>query len=197
MPYKRVRYFLCNRNDSIYFELFVSCDCFEFRLDLNAPRRRTDGKQEDTVTTGELVREHVPVTAPEGERPALERLKCQLGSGSGSARILSPTGDQIEIPPTVFAILTRAVEYMAHGDAVTLVPYHQVVTTQEAADLLNMSRPSVIRLLDDGALPYTRFGKHRRLKLQDVLEYKRRRSFERKEGLKELTRLSQDYGLYE
>ncbi|HEX5503538.1 MAG TPA: excisionase family DNA-binding protein, partial [Thermomicrobiales bacterium] len=77
------------------------------------------------------------------------------------------------------------------------VPVYRELTTQQAADLLNVSRQYLIRLLERGDLPFTRTGTHRRIRLDDVLRYKDARSARRREGLRRLTRLSEELGLYD
>lgn len=85
-------------------------------------------------------------------------------------------GDQVEIPANLHAILIQAVEALMQGVAVTIAPQSKILTTQQAADLLNISRPTLIRLLDAGELPYERSGSsHRKLRLKDVIDYGRAR----------------------
>lgn len=76
------------------------------------------------------------------------------------------------------------------------VPVGAVMTTQQAADLLNVSRQYLVRLLDDGKLPYDRTGKHRRLKMEDVLAYKKQRDLERDNKLDEIAKLTEELGGY-
>jgi excisionase family DNA binding protein len=84
--------------------------------------------------------------------------------------------DQSEaIPAEVYRILRQVIEAMNQGLAVTVVPQSQTLTTQQAADLLGISRPTLIRLLDEDRIPYERVGTHRRLLLRDVLEYREER----------------------
>jgi excisionase family DNA binding protein len=101
------------------------------------------------------------------------------------------------IPEAIVHILVRVAEVLERGDAITLVPVHQELTTQQAADLLNVSRQYLVRLLDEGKIPYMRTGKHRRLRIDDVLAYKQTRDRERDESLSELTRLSEEFGGYD
>ncbi len=78
-----------------------------------------------------------------------------------------------------------------------MVPVSMELTTQEAADILNVSRQYLVRLAEDGSIPCTKTGKHRRLRAQDVLAYKSRRDRQRKKALSKLTQLSQEFGLYD
>lgn len=101
------------------------------------------------------------------------------------------------IPRSVFAVVVRVAEVLARGDAITLVPVGKELTTQQAADLLNISRQYLVRLLNEGVIAYTKTGKHRRLKIEDVLAFKGgERDQARKAGLDELAAVSQELGGY-
>jgi excisionase family DNA binding protein len=102
----------------------------------------------------------------------------------------------VALPEAVFYVLKRVAEVLARGDAITVVPVGKELTTQQAANLLNVSRQYVVRLLDQGRIPYTKTGKHRRLRVEDVLAFKRRRDQERRAKLDELTRMSGELGGY-
>ena len=93
--------------------------------------------------------------------------------------------------------MARAVEFMARGDSVNVVPTGQELTTQQAADMLNVSRQYVVRLVNEGRLPCTKTGTHRRLRVDDVLAFKTQRDREREAGLDHLTTLSEELGGYE
>lgn len=85
------------------------------------------------------------------------------------------TDDPVELPEEVYSVLRQAVEAMQRGLSVTISPTSQALTTQQAADLLGISRSALIKALDDGKLPYRRAGTHRRLSLSDVLNHREER----------------------
>ncbi|MEN2745009.1 helix-turn-helix domain-containing protein [Sinomonas halotolerans] len=91
--------------------------------------------------------------------------------------------DIIPLTPEIFAVLKKVAEAMDDGLAVTVTPETTTLTTQQAADLLGVSRPTLIRLLAGGALPYERVGSHRRLQLRDLLDYREKRRQEQYDAL--------------
>ena len=92
-------------------------------------------------------------------------------------------------------MLIHILEEMARGNAVTLIPVHAELTTQEAADMLNISRPSVIQLLGEGKIEFRRVGTHRRIRFEALMSYKRRADTDRRAALAELTAYDQELGL--
>lgn len=130
------------------------------------------------------------------EQDELVELREQLGRiaarrGRPVARLVSPDGIEVEIPASAFAALQAVVRDMAQGHTITLIPHDKQLTTKEAADILNVSRPFLVKLLDRGDLPYHRVGTHRRLNVEDVLAYRELRAARRREKLRELTELSE------
>jgi excisionase family DNA binding protein len=102
---------------------------------------------------------------------------------------------QTSATPSVRDALTGALHALANGVSVRIEPVPEFLTTSEAADLLNISRTTMVRLLDEGKLPYERPNVHRLVRLRDVLAYKERRSTQRREFLTESMRQAQADGL--
>ena len=102
---------------------------------------------------------------------------------------------EIELPPELVPLLVEVLGQIANGNGVRVVPVHAELTTQQAADLLNTSRPYLIKLLETGTIPFHLTGTHRRVKLGDLLAYKRVRDAERRGVLDELTAEAQELGL--
>jgi excisionase family DNA binding protein len=90
----------------------------------------------------------------------------------------SAPGDRVELPAEVYRVLQQVVKALRQGLAVTVAPTTQTLTTQQAADLLGVSRPTVIKLLDSGNVPFERVGTHRRVLLRDLLDYREQRRAE-------------------
>lgn len=104
--------------------------------------------------------------------------------------LIGPDGSQIEIPESAFRALRAVVRGMAAGKTITVMPSNQQLTTQQAAEMLNVSRPHVVKLLDQGEIPFSKTGTHRRIEVSDVLAYREARAQRRREQLKEITRIS-------
>ena len=137
-----------------------------------------------------------PIAATPDERPALNRIDAMLEHGARCSKLVGPSGEEVELPASAVQLLHRLVHHLARGQVVTLVPVDRELTTQQAADLLNASRPYLVRLLDEGTIAYTKTGRHRRVRFDDLIAYKRRRDDERRSTLRELTQLNQEMGLY-
>ena len=101
----------------------------------------------------------------------------------------------LDLPPVVTRLLMSILKETAAGRAVTLVPLEPEITTQQAAKLLNVSRPYVVSLIDKGTLPARMVGNHRRLPLQDVLAYKADSRAKRRQTLRDLAALDHELGL--
>ena len=101
----------------------------------------------------------------------------------------------LRLPVSAVRLLVRILEEMARGNAVTLIPVHAELTTQEAAEMLNISRPSLIQLLDEGKIDYRRVGTHRRVRFEGLMKYKRGAEAARKAALEELAAYDQEIGI--
>jgi excisionase family DNA binding protein len=103
-----------------------------------------------------------------------------------------PESGPVEIPLAALEMLRHILGEMAKGNTVTLTPVTAELTTYQAADLLNVSRPYLIKKLEAGELPYRKVGTHRRIKLLDLIEYKERSNSRRDTALEELVRMTQE-----
>jgi excisionase family DNA binding protein len=110
--------------------------------------------------------------------------------------LLGPDGEQVPLPEEVYRLLVEVVEAMRAGKAITLVPLTQQLTTQEAADFLGVSRPTVVKLLEDGKIPYHQPGRHRRILFTDLLAYQERQREDRRGTLDRMTEDASEAGLY-
>jgi excisionase family DNA binding protein len=136
------------------------------------------------------------VLPPSGSLDALADV-LHRPSAPSSTTIAGPNGEQIVLPAEVFEALRGVVDAMQRGQAVTIAPVQQRLTTQEAADLLGVSRPTLVRLLEDGEIPFEQPGRHRRVRLTDVLAYRERRSRARRQAVDEMVEIAQEAGMYE
>jgi excisionase family DNA binding protein len=100
-------------------------------------------------------------------------------------------------PASAVAALERVLEALANGGGVAVVPLDAEITTQEAADLLGLSRPSLVKLLEAGAIPFRTLGSHRRINAADIMAYRDLRDAERRSALDTLVAENQRLGLYD
>jgi excisionase family DNA binding protein len=130
---------------------------------------------------------------------AATRTLQQHRSGALAMRVqVAASGHEVatvDLPQAAAHLLTEMLKEMAAGNAVTLVPVEVELTTQQAADLLNVSRPYLVGLVSNGTLPARMVGNQRRLPLKDVLAYKAATRAKRREALRELAALDQELGL--
>lgn len=135
------------------------------------------------------------ISARAGDQPNLKRIADLL---TGKSVTLASGNQKVNLPPSVLAVLRSAVEVLRHGGSTSVVSDEQELSTQEVAELLNMSRQYVVRLVEKGTLPATTTnGGHRRLRLRDVLDFKRTQDARRSGALSELDALTDEYGGYE
>jgi len=99
-------------------------------------------------------------------------LEAKQGRPARTPQLVGPDGERIELPKEIHTLLVSIVETLKAGNGVSVIPLHAELTTVEAADLLNVSRPFLIKQLDRGAIAHHMVGTHRRLNLVDVLAYR-------------------------
>src|SRR5262245_12261917 len=139
---------------------------------------------EDVREAQTALRRLAPLASPTRRRPDV--LLRAEGEDPGQA---------VVVPRHAFELFLEILGQMANGNAVTILPVHAELTTQQAADLLNVSRPHLVALLEDHIIPYRRVGTHRRLRAEDVLAYKRQDEARRREVLDELAAEAQKHRL--
>ncbi|AGA28184.1 helix-turn-helix domain-containing protein [Singulisphaera acidiphila] len=119
------------------------------------------------------------------------------GSGQGGAEVVvqvkgQGASESLTIPLSALTLLRMILEEMAQGNAITITPVHAELTTQEGADLLHVSRPFLIKLLEGGEIPYRTVGRHRRVRFDDLMAYKQHTDVARAKVLDELVSQAQE-----
>lgn len=135
-------------------------------------------------------------TLPPQDHTQLDALLRQLEAGAPTSAVLeAPDGQRVTLPAEIYAVLLNITQAMAEGRAITIAPHEQVLSTQQAADLLGVSRPTFVAVLERGDIPYTQPGRHRRVRLTDVLDYQGNRHHSRRQVLDSLTREAEELGI--
>ncbi|MGC0423467.1 helix-turn-helix domain-containing protein [Embleya sp. AB8] len=149
---------------------------------------------------GTVVRSSTPTESSAGfAARALQTVKRSLSRASGAGPIrFGIEGEPeaaLELPREAVELLASLLGHMAAGRAVSIVPDHAELTTQQAADMLNVSRPFLVGLLDAGEIEFRKVGTHRRIRAQSLIDHQREDDRKRREAADELTTLGQDAGL--
>jgi len=108
---------------------------------------------------------------------------------------IQETGAFITIPKKAFALLSTILKNMAEGKSISIIPSDSEISTQQAADMLNISRPHLVKLLESGEIPFKKTGSHRRVLLQDIVAYEAQLQKEREKQLNFLANQAQDLKL--
>jgi excisionase family DNA binding protein len=115
----------------------------------------------------------------------------------GAVKVVGSKGKSVPLPQPVVTLLDEILKNMQVGKAVSIVSEHQQLTTQRAANLLGVSRPFMVRLVEEGKIPYHMVGSHRRVYLKDVLKYKQQRDKERHDAINRMARMELEAGTYD
>lgn len=110
---------------------------------------------------------------------------------------IEETEEKIRIPISALKFLTRILKEISQGNPISIVPVATELTTQAAAELLGCSRPHIVKLLETGKIPFNKVGKHRRIKYEDLVSYKREMKTLQRKKIQELMGLDEDTGLYD
>lgn len=135
------------------------------------------------------------IPTPEDARLAVESsrlLATCIGKGESACLRLREGDEILQVPVKAIRLLVDILEAMARGDAVSLIPIHKELTTQEAANLLNVSRPYLVKLMEKGDIPFHKNGVRRKVLFKDLMEYKQQRDQSTRELLDDLTAEAQE-----
>ncbi len=133
--------------------------------------------------------------AVEGQRALAAYLATQLETQHIQIFDEKNQAHRVELPTSALRLLVDILAELAEGNAVKVVPVHAELTTQEAADLLNVSRPHLVKLLETDALPYHKTGKHRRVRFADLMRFKAERDRASEQAMEALARQAQGLNL--
>lgn len=128
--------------------------------------------------------------------PALDAALSQISSPVAEIEI-EETKERIKIPLQALRLLSKILRATAQGKPISIVPLAMEVTTQSAADFLGCSRPHLVKLLEEGVIPYTRVGRHRRVKFEDLQKYKKAVKASQRKLLIEMMKQDEDYMMYD
>jgi len=110
---------------------------------------------------------------------------------------IEETEEKIRIPISALRLLAKILMELSRGNPVSIVPVATEITTQAAAELIGCSRPHIVRLLEEGKIPYTKVGKHRRIKYEDLAKFKKEMKIRQRNKIQELMQLDEESGLYD
>ncbi|PHM69493.1 helix-turn-helix domain-containing protein [Xenorhabdus sp. KJ12.1] len=142
-----------------------------------------------------LPAKHEIEIAMRSQRELAAFLSTTLETQQISIKGTDDTFHQIELPTSALTMLMDILGELAVGNAVQIVPVHAELTTQEAANIMNVSRPHMVKLLEEGQLPHHKTGRHRRVLFSDLMEYKKKRDADSLAAMQELADQAQKLGL--
>jgi excisionase family DNA binding protein len=155
------------------------------------------GKRWSTRMTALLERDDTVVPSEEDSKRAAEASRSLASKATAESELKISVGDgpAIALPRGLNRLLSDLLAEMAHGNAVTIIPFHAELTTQEAADYLNVSRPHLIDLLEKAKIKFRKVGTHRRIKFEDLRKFKASSDAESEAAMEELAAQAQKFGM--
>lgn len=142
-----------------------------------------------------LEKESTFVPSEHESRIAGEASRLLAQKGEDDLRVQLDDGSTLVLPLGIKRLIAHLLTEVSHGNAVTVTPMHAVLTTKEAADFLNVSRPHLVKLLESNKIPYQKVGTHRRVRFSDLQAYKRRQEEESRKALEALTIEAQELNM--
>lgn len=143
------------------------------------------------------VLEQHTVLPPKQHDPTLANVRKTLHAPAQGAALVGPDGSTVDLPAELYRLLRDVVDILSQGRAVTIAPHNTQLTTQEAADLLGISRPTLVKLLEQGNIPFELRGRHRRVMLADLVDYQQRLKISRRHALDEMSRTAAADGSFD
>lgn len=137
----------------------------------------------------------LPSASEKAAANQLRQILAAQASGDATLHVLADDkkATEVTLTPGLSKLLMELLRHIGRGDSVTLVPVSQMLTTQQAADILNVSRPFLIGLLEKGEITFDTVGRHRRIKAEDLFAYKRSRNEKRGNALSDLAAMDAEY----
>lgn len=154
-------------------------------------------------------RNELIMNTSEAKRPSKEEQKTALVSYNALAEVLKElktevpeieieeTKEKIKIPLEALKLFAQILDAMSKGNPISIVPVATEMTTQAAAEFLGCSRPHLVKLLEQGDIPFMKVGRHRRVKYEDIMSYKLEMKQRQQEAIRQLMKSDEDSGLYD
>ncbi|MFZ1489277.1 MAG: helix-turn-helix domain-containing protein [Ilumatobacteraceae bacterium] len=131
------------------------------------------------------------------DQQQLSLIAAALAQPGDRRLLVDADGERVAVPSELVTVLRAVVEQLRAGNGVSVASLHAELTTVEAAEMLGVSRPHLVKLLEHGAMPHRMVGSHRRVRIVDVLAYRDRQDEESRRALDELTAQAEELGLYD
>lgn len=172
-----------DRGTKSAFVYFVRCVYCDYRIEA-----LPEGRTMTMPAFAEELGARLPSASEKAAANQLRQIIAAHAAGDAKLRVLDDDKQAAEVTltPGLSSLLMEVLRHVGRGDAVTLVPVSQMLTTQQAADILNVSRPYLISLVEKGEIEHTLVGRHRRIKAEDLFAYKRARDEKRRKALAEM-----------